>query len=206
MAITTYAELQTAIGNWAENNETNFTAAIPDFITFAELSLSRRLRLSWLERRSYTTPTSAFVALPDDYTGMRNIEFDYSGTRLKLQYLSPTQLDKLHPETDSGTPSHFSVHDSQIELRPAPSSDNTSELTISYYYKPSVLSDSNTSNIYLTKAPDALLFASLIEANKYTKNFEEVAIWTERYNIAVAELEAEENKFTYPQPMTIQAV
>ncbi len=42
MAITTYSELKTALGNWL--NRDDLTAVIPDFISLAETDINRKLR------------------------------------------------------------------------------------------------------------------------------------------------------------------
>ena len=42
MAITTYAELKTAIANWL--NREDLTSVIPDFISLAEADFNRKLR------------------------------------------------------------------------------------------------------------------------------------------------------------------
>ena len=42
MALTTYAELKTSIGDWL--NRADLTAVIPDFISLAEAQIERTLR------------------------------------------------------------------------------------------------------------------------------------------------------------------
>lgn len=81
MSITTYAELQTAVQSWLDNDNANVVAAIPDAITLAEGRLSRLLRVWEMECRTTTplTPTNVakeelgYYALPDDWGGHRSV-------------------------------------------------------------------------------------------------------------------------------------
>jgi len=46
-----------------------------------------------------------------------------------------------------------------------------------YYAEPEFLSDSNTSNVFLANAPDALLYSSLVEAEPYLMNDQRLQVW-----------------------------
>lgn len=161
MALTTYAELQTAI--LSRMDRSDLTADVPDWIRVAEHDINRWLRTVWTEKRAYATPTSAFVERPSDYNGLRNVQWDYQGYRLPLEQVSPSQIDQIHPSTTTGVPQYFCVHTSEFELRPAPSGDNTSTIEIVYYFTPAALTDSNTSNEVLVNAPDLLFYRALAE-------------------------------------------
>ena len=56
MAITTYAELQTAIANWLARDD--LTTYLPDFITLFEAAANRRLRVRQMETTATLTPSS----------------------------------------------------------------------------------------------------------------------------------------------------
>ena len=204
MALTTYSELQTAIGNWIARDD--LSSVIPDFITIAELNLSRMLRLFWLEKRAYSVPDGSFVALPSDYAGMRNIEWQSGDLRYSLDQITPRDMDMRYPDAQTGIPECYSIHDGQIELRPAPASDNEAKIEITYYYKPAVLSDSNTSNEFLVNCPDALLYLSLREAADYISNTEGVARWDAKAKEAINTLIGEEDQYTWPGELVMRPV
>src|SRR5215471_16871932 len=65
MSITTYAELQAAVGNWLDHGL--FAARVPEFITLFEAAANRRLRVREQEATATLTPSSGAVALPADY-------------------------------------------------------------------------------------------------------------------------------------------
>lgn len=201
MALTTYAELQASIAGWIDR--TDLTARIPDFITLAEVDIARWLRVSWVEKRATSVPTGAFVALPTDYTGMRNIQWSLSDRRVPLEQMSPRVIDGKSPFTASGLPKYYAIHAGQIELRPAPDASNTTELEITYYYRPTALSTGNTTNVYLEKAPDLLLFGSLIEASHYLVDDAMFARYLPRYDAARAKVLGEEEAVSWPGELSM---
>lgn len=198
MALSTYSELQAAVADWLDRSD--LTTQIVDFITLAETDISRWLRVWWNEARSESTPTSAYVALPDSpgsYLGMRNVQWNYSNYRVPLEQVSPEHLDRLEMLTQEGIPQFYAVHDNQIELRPTPASDNTTKLEVSYYYKPTPLSDANTSNEILVNAPDILLYGALMIGAKITLDEMRLPIFTREYERVKREIIMSSKKATW---------
>lgn len=195
MALTTYAELKASVADWL--NRSDLTTQIGDFVTLAEAEIARWLRVWWNEKRAEATPTGAYVALPSDYIGIRNIQWNYSDYRIPLEQVSVEQLDQLEMLTEVGTPQFYAVHDGQFELRPSPASDNTTKIEISYYFKPTVLSDANTSNEILVNAPDLLLYAALMIGAKIVLDTERVALFTQEYERVKREIMLSSKKATW---------
>jgi hypothetical protein len=81
MAITTYAELKTAVQNWLNNDNVNVVAAIPEAIAMAEARITRVLRTWEMECRVPTelVPDGTleedlgYYGLPDDWAGRRSV-------------------------------------------------------------------------------------------------------------------------------------
>ena len=67
MAISTYAELQSAVGDFL--NRQDLTTVIPTFIALAEADLNRSIRHRSMLTRSTATIDSQFTALPTDFLG-----------------------------------------------------------------------------------------------------------------------------------------
>ena len=72
MAISTKAELHTAVANWL--NRSDLTSRIPEFIALAEASFNRNLRTREMLVRSTASVTGQYVSIPTDYLEMMNIE------------------------------------------------------------------------------------------------------------------------------------
>lgn len=197
MALSTYSELKTSVADWL--NRTDLTSQIPDFILLAEYDIKRWLRVWWNEKRAYAVPTSAFVALPDDYIGMRNVQWNYSNYRVPLEQVSPEIMDQMETLTEEGIPQFYSVQDGQIELRPHPAGDNTTQIEIAYYYAPTALSDSNTSNVILEKVPDLLLYGTLMIAAKIMLDEARIPLFQSEYERVKAEVIRSNTKATWSE-------
>ena len=94
MAITTYAELQAAIGNWLDHGL--FAARTPEFIALFEAAANRRLRVREQETSTTLVPSAGAVALPADYLMWRRLTWTGS-TRVELQYVHPSYLQAAYP-------------------------------------------------------------------------------------------------------------
>lgn len=192
MALQTYDDLKTSVAAWIDRSD--LTTVIPDFITLAETDILRWLRVWWNEKRAYTVPTTPFVELPSDYIGMRNVQWNYSNYRVPLEQVSPEGMDKLEMYSDTGVPAFYSIQDGQIELRPAPSSDNTTQIEIAYYFKPTALSDSNSTNEILDNAPDLLLYASCMQAFSYMRDEMNAKVFMDRYLTSKSSIQRSSSK------------
>jgi hypothetical protein len=81
---------------------------------------------------------------------------------------------------------------SEFELAPKP--DTAYTLEILYYAKPTVLSTGNASNVFLANYPDALLYASLLEAEPYLINDARSQTWATLYDRAIKNIsDADQN-------------
>jgi hypothetical protein len=161
MAISTYAELKTAVAEWG--NRTDLTTQIPDFIALAEERINAKLRVRQMVARA-TTDAAEYLDLPDDWIEAREVKLTNSKTTV-LDYYSPIALDKQFPYGGAGQPSGFTIVGSQLRLMPAPSGSMTAE--IGYYQKVPALSDSQTQNAVLTDFPRVYLYGSLVEMQNY---------------------------------------
>jgi hypothetical protein len=170
MAITTYAELQSAIANWLARDD--LTSYIPDFITLFEAAAARRLKVRLQESTTTLTPSSGVATVPSDYLGHRRVTWTGSPIQ-ELSYVAPP-IYAGYLESGSGTPTVFTIEGSN--LRVAPSSDTA--LTFDYYAKTAAVSSSL--NWLFTNHPDAYLFGSLAEANAFNKDIDAAGLWKAR--------------------------
>jgi hypothetical protein len=79
----------------------------------------------------------------------------------------------------------------------SPPPDGVYTVKLLYYSAPAYLSSSNTSNTFLTTAPDALLYASLIEAEPYLYNDARINTWGTMYDRAIASLTKSDEEGQY---------
>lgn len=187
MAITTYGELQTAIGNWLDHSL--FTARIPEFIALFEAAANRRLRVREQETATSLTPSAGAAALPADYLAWRRVTWTGS-SRVELQYVHPSYLQAAYPGSPADMPRIFTIEGSTLKLRPV---DDTT-LELDYFAKVPTLSDSVSTNWLLSAHPDLYLFGALVEAEMFGANDERAPLWKARRDEIFDEIEKLSNK------------
>jgi hypothetical protein len=128
------------------------------------------------------TAGDATVALPTDFLEIRNL-FTQGNPRMPVTYLSPSAFTRDARADESGLPFFYTVLASDFQFAPIP--DTTYVLEILYYAKPTVLSSTTASNVFLANYPDALLYASLLEAEPYLINDARSQTWATLYDRAI---------------------
>jgi len=182
MAFTNYSALKTTVANYL--GRTDLTTQIPDFITLAETRLARELRTRQMLKSATSSMTSgdARVALPTDFLQVRDL-YIQGNPRMPVTYLAPSAFTRDARADESGLPVYYTVLASEFLFAPIP--DGSRTLEILYYAKPAVLSDSNTSNVFLANYPDALLYGALAEAEPYLIKDARVQLWISLYDRAI---------------------
>ncbi len=185
MSFATYSDLQTSIAGYLARSD--LTSQIPDFITFAENRLRRELRIRQM-LKSVTTATvsgDSTVELPSDFLEIRDF-VALTNPIQPLSYSSPSALSNDPVASQVGVPKSYTILANEFLMSPVP--DGIYTLRLLYFAAPAYLSSSNTSNVFLTTAPDALLYASLIEAEPYLMNDARINTWGTMYDRAIASL------------------
>ena len=192
MPISTYAELQTSIGDWL--NRSDLTSVIPDFISLAESEFTRNLRHRKMITRSDATIDSEYTQTPDDWFQTQTLILETNPVT-KLQYLTPDALnEKRAAAVANGKPLFYTMIGTEIQVYPVPSGDYTAELV--YYAKIPSLSDANTTNWMLQFAPDIYLFGSLLQSAPYLADDQRIAVWNSMYQSKVSDIEISDQRTT----------
>jgi hypothetical protein len=178
MAFTNYSALKTTIANYL--GRTDLTSQIPDFITLAETRLQRELRTRPMLKSATATMTGGdnTVGLPTDFLEMRDI-FIQGNPRQPVSYMSPSAFTRNARAEDGGKCIDYTILGSEMAFAPIPDAPYVLEML--YYAKPTVLSDSNASNAFLSNYPDLLLYGALAQAEPYLMNDARLATWASLY-------------------------
>jgi hypothetical protein len=194
MSLSTYSDLQTSIANYLARSD--LTSQIPDFITFAENRLRRELRIRQMLKSVTTSSVSgdATVEVPSDFLEIRDFVV-MTNPITPLSYSSPSSLSNDPRTSQVGVPKVYTILASEFQLTPIP--DAVYTLKLLYYSAPAYLSSSNTSNVFLITAPDALLYASLIEAEPYLMNDARINTWGTMYDRAISSLTRSDESTQY---------
>lgn len=194
MAFTSYSDLKTTVANYLGRSD--LTTQIPDFIRLAETRLARELRTRQMLKSATASMTGgdSKIALPTDFLEVRDL-YIQGNPRVPVSYLSPSAFTRDARADESGKPVYYTVLASEFMF--APVADGTYTLEILYYAKPAVLSNSNSSNVFLANYFDALLYGALAEAEPYLINDARVQMWISMYDRAINNISTSDENSEY---------
>jgi hypothetical protein len=194
MSFAVYSQLQASIASYLARSD--LTSQIPDFIAFAENRLRRELRIRQM-LKSVTTSTvsgDGTVEVPADFLEIRDFVVMTNPIQ-PLSYSSPSALSNDPRTSEVGVPKSYTILATEFQLAPIP--DGVYTLKLLYYSAPPYLADTNVSNVFLNIAPDALLYASLIEAEPYLMNDARINTWGTMYDRAISSLTKSDENTQY---------
>ena len=185
MAITTNAQLETAVANWL--HRADLTSLIPDFIMLGETRIYREVRTKDMETAFSDTIASGVIALPSSYI---DLKFAYINTQ-PVQWLDRKPAiwiyQKYPTRSGDGMPVTIAREGGNFIFGPYPSG----AYTVSGVYYKNLGAVSSSAHALFTTNPDLYLFSALAEAEPYLKNDARVALWKAKYN----ELRDQVNQF-----------
>jgi hypothetical protein len=212
----TYGELKTAIQDFTENDETSFVSNIPVFIRAAEERILKSVDLENFRKNATSNLTSGdeYLSLPSDFMAPFSLFISESGSEAFLLEKDVNFMREAYPDrTSTGTPKYYAIFDTSATaaggnvagnfiLGPTPDSSYAVELH--YFYRPaSLTAGADTEYTWLsTNAPNALLYASLVEGYIYMKGEQDIiAMYEGRLSESMSRLkdlaEARENDDAY---------
>lgn len=191
MAITTYAELKTAVADFL--NRDDLTSVLGTFVSLAEANLNRDIRHWKMEQRSTAEIDDQYLTLPTDWLDTVRITVkDTVPYALNLMSRDEIQDARYAAGDVSGKPTHYAHIAGEVELYPTP--DATYDIELLYNQRIEALSDSNTSNWLLEEAPDLYLYATLVETAVYLRDDERLASFGGLYQSKLNALLSESRK------------
>ena len=168
----TYDELVTNIRNYTEVDSNVFSNSVIDtFITMAENKILRDIDLDVFKKESSGTLTDGnrFLASPSDILTHRYMFITVGTERVYLDFRDTSFMKEYWANpTSKSVPKYYSVWDENT-FYIAPTPDSNYAVQLGYIYRPTQLSSTNTTTWISTNSPEALLYATLIQAYSYTK-------------------------------------
>ena len=184
----TYAELKTAIQQYADNTETTFVANLPTFIKTVEERILKSVDLETFRKNVTGTlqANSQFLAVPSDYLASFSLSTQFDGTISGvsitpktfllqkdvnfIQTYTPAPQDTTASLLQVGRPLYYAYFD-QDNFILAPVPDDRYKMELHYFYRPqSLTAAGDNGTTWLSEnAPNAMLFGSLVEATVYMK-------------------------------------
>ena len=188
--ITNYSTLQSTIADYL--NRQDLTAQIPTFIQLAEADMNTRLRCREMIVRATTTNDDEFVRLPLDF--LESINLQLTDGQSPLRFVTLDEADIINKRQTYNAPTFYSLMNGAIELVPPPATGADVEIEMVYYGKITALSDSNTSNWLLLKAPDVYLYGALVHAAPFLMDDQRISVFGSFYSQRIEALNDESQK------------
>jgi hypothetical protein len=168
----TFNELVTNIRNYTDVDANVFSeSVINTFVTMAENRILRDIDLDVfkLEDTGNLTAGNRFLGAPVGILTHRYLMVVVEDERIFLDFRDQSFMREYWPDyTQEGVPKYYSVWD-QNTFSVAPTPDENYQVQMGYIYRPAQLSATNPTTWISTNAPEALLYACLIQAYSYTK-------------------------------------
>jgi hypothetical protein len=178
--ITSYATLQASIASFL--HRTDMTDIIKELIADAEIRIANDLRIKAMEDAYSEAIASGSVALPSGFIEWKFLYVDGDSSQ-KLERRDEEWIYTNYPSrSGGGKPVFFAREGETLIFGPYPDSAYT--VKGRYYKKLDALSDSNTTNWFITNAPDLLRYAALCEAAIYINNDARMAALESKYTMA----------------------
>jgi hypothetical protein len=202
----TYTELQNAVKDFTENDETSFVSNLPVFIRGVEDRIFTLVDLE-LFRKNATSQLSAndpYLTVPTDYLASFSFQVTTANYKEFLDIKDVNFIQRYSIDYGStAVPKYYGIFDvDNFIVGPTPDQAYTVELH--YYYRPaSITAGAGTGNTWLsTNAPNALLYGSLVEAYTYMKGEQDMMqLYEQRFMQEIQRLkdlaEARENSDAY---------
>ena len=188
--ITNYSTLISTVADYL--NRQDLTAQIPTFIQFAEADMNTRLRTREMIVRATTTNDDEFVRLPLDF--LEGINLQIVGGQSPLRFITLDEADMVNAAQGYTAPTFYPLMNGAIELVPPPATGVDVEIEMVYYGKITSLSESNTTNWLLTKAPDVYLYGALTHAAPFLMDDQRISVFGSFYSQRIEALNDESQK------------
>ncbi len=202
----TLTTLKQSIQDWTQNSETTFVNELDFIIINAEERIFKSVDLDYFRKNVTGTMSSGnqFLQKPSDYLASFSLSFvNASNENVFLLQKDVNFIQEYNPNpSTTGSPKYYASFDvDNFIVGPTPDSNYTVEMH--YFYRPaSITTDDNGTTWIGTNAPDALLYACLIEAYTFMKGEADLlSLYTQRYGEAISRLkvygEGQENNDAY---------
>jgi len=194
----TYNSLITQVLAYLDRTDFETTEQIPNFINQAEQRLSRESKSIGFESYVNGVFTAGLPVLQKPGRWRRTVSFSYGtgetfNTSKQLYLRSYEYLRSYWPtEVEQGVPLYYSDYGYNNYLI-APTPDQNYPFQICYLELPEPLSITNQTNWLTFFAPDALLYATLLEAIPFLKNDERIPLWQSLYDRALKSLNLQDD-------------
>lgn len=183
--ITSYSTLVSAVGEYFEDDSTEFTDYIPVAVDLAEQRLTREIDSSHLRINAVVSSTASnrLLSKPAGYRFAFNLRYkDPTGELRTLFKRTDSFVEDYWPwaNTSVGAPKYYADY-SNTQFVIGPTVSDAAEFHLSYSGRPTPLTATTSVNVFTSTFSDLLFAATLIEQAKFARQNSMVAVLEEHY-------------------------
>lgn len=178
-----YNELLALVPSYAERQDPAFLAQVPTFIALAENRVATDMKQQGFQSVvEGKLPVTNSMAKPAFWR--ETISFTYTDAAGRVQPLNLRALEfvkQFWPQAATQAPPRYYADYNVANFMIAPTPDAAYNFELVYYARLQPLSPDNQTNWLTLNAPQALLYATLLEAALWTKSADKAASWQAQY-------------------------
>jgi len=186
-----YTEIKSAALGYADRKDAETIDMMDTFLRIVEARINRKLNTQKMTARATlnTVVDQEYYGLPNDFTGLRDIQLNSDDKVSTMAYLNPEQMNDMSGYT---TPHsiYYTIINQQLQIYPT---QENSEIEIVYYQNVPQLDDSNTTNWLSEFNPDCYIFGLLVEISSFVKDAQSMMAWEQRFISSVNDIELEDD-------------
>ena len=192
MALSNYTNISSKLEEWLNREGMSSIATnAEDFITLAQRTITRDVRVPPMEVMTDLTVTSGRATIPPAMLDVKEV-IAFDGCTAWPVYRDTFAGVKNHRLQNAAGPRVFDTVAGNFEFGPQPSSGVT--VTLVYYQELNFISPTVPENWFSKYAPELILYAALAEAAVFIKDTELEAKYSEKYDKAREALRLQKDK------------
>lgn len=198
MSLSTYSGLKTAIAAWA--TRADLTSQIPDFVTWADQEIARRVRCNAMLANIDLTVSAETIAQPTGFLGLKALYLDVT-PRQFLQVISPESAFERSALVNTSVtyPDSVAVEGTNLRFSPPFSTSTTGKLL--YFKRQVALSADGDTNTVLTAYPYLYLFGALEALFLYLEDDNNADRYGQRFGALIDSVNMEAARDTLRGPL-----
>lgn len=194
----TYNSLVAELQTYLERSDPDTVNSIPTFIQNAHQRICRESKNIGLEQYVTNNFIAGNPVIPKPGRWRRTLTFNFgtglnNNTRNPIRLRSYEFLRDFWPDSTQTSPPQFYADYGWTSLLVAPTPDQAYPFEMGYLELPVPISVNQQTNWITNFAPDLLLYASLIEAEPFLRNKDDIPMWQDKYDRAIASINGQDD-------------
>lgn len=197
MSLSTYGGLKDSIAAWATRSD--LTPTIPDFVTWADEEIARRVRCNAMLATADLSVNAETIAQPTGFLAVKSLYLDVTPRRF-IQIISPESAFERSALTATVQyPDAAAIEGANFRFSPPFSTYTTGKLV--YYKRQVALSADSDTNTILAAYPYLYLFGSLEALFLYLEDDNNADRYGQRFGALIDSINDEAAKDTMRGPI-----